>query len=125
MSHHHHFKLETLDLLFGFLSNHYLHQCPCSYCKCRCHQRRTIQINTTIKQKRIPQQVSGPKHRIETLEKNVKERTPESKTNEQRESWNQNDPRLIEKRILEYQTPKKSQRTRVVPTKKNGLVRKT
>ena len=124
MSHHHHSKLETLDLLLGLLPNHYPHQCPCSHCRCRCHQRRAAQIDTTAKQKRTPRQVSGPRHLTGTPERNVRERTPEPETNEHRESWNQNDPRLIGRRTLEHQVPKKSQRTRIVSTKKNSPVKR-
>ena len=125
MPHHHRSKLETLGLLLGLLPNHYPHQCSYSHCRCRCHQRRTTQIDTINKQKRTPRRVSGPRYLTETLERNVRERTPEPETNEQRESWNQNDPRLIGRRILEHQVSKKSQRTRVIPTKENSPVRKT
>ena len=124
MSHHHRSKLETLDLLLGLLLNHYPHQCPYSHYRCRYHQRRTTQIDTITKQKRTPRQVSGPRYLIGTPERNVRERTPEPETNEQRESWNQNDSRLIERRTLEHQAPKKSQRTRVVSTKESSPVRR-
>ena len=124
MFHYHYSKLETLNLLLELLLNHYPHQCPCSHYRCRCHQRRTVQINTINKQKRTPRQVSESRHLTETLERNVKERTLESETNKQRENWNQIDLRLIEKRILEYQVPKKSQKTQVIPTKKNSPVRR-
>ena len=98
----HHFKIKTLGLLLKLLSNHYSHQYPCFHCKCRCHQQKTIQIDTILKYKRISRQMSGPGHRTETLEKNVRKETSKSNTNEQRESWNQNGPRLIERRTLEY-----------------------
>ena len=80
---HHYFKIEILNLLLELLSNHYSHQCPYSHCRYRCHQRRTIQIDTTSKQRRTSRQVSRPEHLIETLERIVKKRTPELKTNEQ------------------------------------------
>ena len=63
-------------------------------------------------------------HHTETLEENVRKEPPESYTDEQRKSWNQNNLRLIEKRTLEHQVPKKSQRTRIVPMKKNSPIRK-
>ena len=79
---HHHSKIETLDLLLEFLLNYYPHQCPYSYCRCRCHQRRTTQIDTTVKQRRTPQQVLESRHLTETLEKIVKKKTLELETNE-------------------------------------------
>ena len=121
---HHYSKIETLGLLLKLLSNHYLHQCPYFHYRCRCHQRRTIQINIIKKYRRISRPMSEPGHRINTLEKNVRKETLESDIDEQRESWNQNDSRLIGKRTLEHQVSKKSQRTRVVSTKKNSPVRK-
>ena len=45
---------------------------------------------------------------IKTLEKIVRKRTLKSETNEQLKSWNKNDLRLIEKRILKHQISKKS-----------------
>ena len=50
----------------------------------------------------------GLEYRIETLEKIVKKEIPELETDELRESWNQNDLRLIEKRTLKHQVLKKS-----------------
>ena len=79
---HHHSKIEILDFLLEFLLNYYLHQYPCSHYKCRCHQRRTIQINTIYKQKRTSRQVSESRHLTETLEKIVKERTLELEIDE-------------------------------------------
>ena len=83
---HHHFKIEILDLLLKLLSNYYSHQYSCSYCKCRCHQRRIIQINTINKQKRTSRRVSKSRHLTETLEKTVREGISELETDEQRES---------------------------------------
>ena len=121
---HHHFKIETLGLLLELLPNHYSHQYSCFHCRCRCYQRRTIQINIITKYKRISRRVLELGHHIETLERNVRKEALKSDINEQRKGWSQNTLRLIGRRTLKHQVSKKSQRTRVVSTKENNPVRK-
>ena len=80
---HHHSKIETLGLLLGLLFNHYPHQCPCSHCRCRCHQRRTTQ---TITEKPYP------KYQFQSHQA---ERKLDSKTNNRvQNSINQSPPSL-------------------------------
>ena len=79
---HHYFKIETLDLLLKLLFNYYSHQYSYSHYRCRYHQRRTIQINTIKKQKRISRQMSRSRHLIKILKKIIKKRTLKPETNE-------------------------------------------
>ena len=83
---HHHSKIETLNLLLKLLPNYYLHQCPYSYCRCRCHQRRAIQINTISKHKRTSRQVLESGHLTETPKRNVKKEVFKLDTDEQQKN---------------------------------------
>ena len=51
--------------------------------------------------------MSRSEHLIETPEEIVRKRVLKSETDEQ-ENWNQNDPRLTEKRTLKHQVLKKN-----------------